>query len=532
MRSVSNGTRPVRVIRSLLHQKGYWFRLHNMRLTEKPDALLAKYRTVVLIHGCFCHGCGKCDRVTRVLWTYTAFRLKKIEENRRRNEEVRSTLRRGRLERPYGGVGMRNGRHRKASEGVRDGDASWPVIDFFSGCGGMSCGFHRRRPFKLIAAVDAEMAKPCEGFGRLECNPTYEANIGITPLERDIAELDPGEFFAEVSAAHRLKRGDLTAFLCCPPCTDFSRAKPTNHLVDSERNSLVVRTADFVESFFPEFVLMENARELIRGNHPHHFRGFVRRLEQLGYEVVGEIHMLTKFGLPQIRERALVIASRVGPVKTLADLWDGWRVSEAATTVRHAIGHLASRPVAAVQADPSDPMHQCPGFATDIVRRRMEAIPPDGGSWHDLAHHPEWDDLLVDSMRDRIKRQDLGSHPDVYGRMAWDKPAPTIKRECAHVGNGRYAHPEQHLLLTVREMSLLNGFLGDYVFVAESLANRYRHIGDAVPPLISYQLSALVLWMKTGTRPEPAEWVLPGASLKLEDIRLDRATSIQRTLFS
>jgi DNA (cytosine-5)-methyltransferase 1 len=122
-------------------------------------------------------------------------------------------------------------------------------------------------------------------------------------------------------------------------------------------------------------------------------------------------------------------------------------------------------------------------------------------------------------VRARLALNDLGSHPDVYGRMAWDRPAPTIKRECAHVGNGRYAHPEQHRLLTVREMSLLQGFPADYRFASESLANRYRHVGDAVPPLISYQLSALVAWMKTGRRPAPREWALPGTSLNDCDIQ-------------
>jgi len=408
---------------------------------------------------------------------------------------------------------------------------SWTFVDFFSGCGGMSCGFARRKSFRVLAAVDAEMAKPCEGLGKLGCNSTYAANIGVNPLDRDIAELQPQDFLSDLSAqtGAQLRRGELTVFLCCAPCTDFSRAKPTNHLVDSDKNSLVIKSAEFVEAMLPEFVLMENARELIRGNHPHHFLGFKRRLEELGYEVSGEIHTLTRFGLPQVRERALIIASRVGPVRTLGDLWKGWGVAPSATTVRHAIGHLP--PVVAGGCDPQDPMHQCPGFATDLVRRRMEAIPPDGGSWFDLANQPKGDELLTDSMKDRLSRNDLGSHPDVYGRMAWDRPAPTIKRECAHVGNGRYAHPEQARLLTVREMALLNGFPDDYTFVSESLANRYRHIGDAVPPLISYQLSALVTWMKTGKRPGPAEWVLPGVSLKLADLRRSKSDVAQRLLF-
>src|SRR3954454_1679598 len=107
----------------------------------------------------------------------------------------------------YNGMAMRNGRTRFSGEipqeraalnghVLKGSGTNWPVIDFFSGCGGMSCGFARRPPFRLIAAVDAEMAKPCEGFGKLGCNPTYAANIGIEPLDRNIADLDPQEFFA------------------------------------------------------------------------------------------------------------------------------------------------------------------------------------------------------------------------------------------------------------------------------------------------------------------------------------------------
>jgi DNA (cytosine-5)-methyltransferase 1 len=384
----------------------------------------------------------------------------------------------------------------------------------------MSYGFARRQPFRLVAAVDAEKAKPCEGFGRLGCNETYRANVGLQPFERDIGTMDPEAFLREIAGrvSPRLRLGSLTALLCCPPCTDFSRAKPANHLSDRPGNTLVAKCADFVEAFLPEFVVMENARELISGNHPHHYLGFVRRLEGLGYDVRGEVQLLTKYGLPQIRERAMVVASRLGPVKTLDDLWEGWWLAPEATTVRHAIGSLNAKPLAAGDVSADDAMHQSPGFGTELVRRRMEAIPRNGGSWYDLANHPTADQLLIASMKARLARNDPGSHPDVYGRLNWDRPCVTIKRECAHVGNGRYAHPEQTRLLTVREMALLQGFPDSYEFPATSLANRYRHIGDAVPPLVSYQLSALVSWMKTGKRPRTRQWILPGSSLRSEDV--------------
>ncbi len=248
----------------------------------------------------------------------------------------------------------------KKSETSKKHGKPWTVIDLFSGAGGMSCGFARRKPFKIVAAVDAEHAKPCEGYGSLGCNETYQRNIGIEPFNEDIGSIDTEEFLHRV----KLKRGDLTVLICCPPCTDFSRAKPENHSVDTAKNSLVRKCADFVESLFPEFVLMENARELIDGNHPHHFRDFRSRLEKMGYIVQADVHKLTKFGLPQIRERALIIASRVSSVRTLEELWNGWKPASKAINVRHAIEHLP--PIEAGEPNDEDPMHQSPDSAVSF----------------------------------------------------------------------------------------------------------------------------------------------------------------------
>jgi DNA (cytosine-5)-methyltransferase 1 len=274
----------------------------------------------------------------------------------------------------------------------------------------------------------------------------------------------------------------------------------------------VDKTADFVEAFLPEFVVMENARELIMGRQSHHYQNFAARIAELGYKVSGKIHRLEKYGLPQYRERAIVLASRTAKPRSLEDLWEGWEVVPAALTVRHAIGRYGKIRLEAGAVHDRDPMHRCPAFASDLVKRRMAAIPHDGGSWFDLAGHPSAADLLIPSMKDRLKRGDLGSHGDVYGRLAWGRPSPTIKRECGHVGNGRYAHPEQTRLLSLREMSILQGFPDDYEFVSSSLSNSYRHVGDAVPPMISFQLSAIIKWMKTGVRGEPDDWILPGTS--------------------
>jgi DNA (cytosine-5)-methyltransferase 1 len=388
----------------------------------------------------------------------------------------------------------------------------WLMVDLFSGAGGMSCGFSRHPAFDVVGAADAQIGKPSAAPGSLGCNATYRANIRLAPVEADLAEADP----ANVCAAMALHGRRPAVLAAGPPCTGFSRTVASNHLRDDRRNGLVGRVGDYAELLRPDIVLIENARELAIGKFSGHLRRLLARLDGLGYSAVAATHFLTDFGLPQRRERTIVIAAR-RPLRArgLTELWRGWRVDAKATHVRRAIWDLP--PVPAGQPDRTDPLQVSPAFRAGVSRRRLAAVPHDGGSWADLLRHPDTATLLTPAMAGRVARGDFGSHPDIYGRLWWDRPAVTIKRECSHVGNGRYAHPEQDRLCTVREMSILQGFPRDYQFTG-SLANMYRHIGDAVPPLISYQLAGLSEWILTGRRPDPADLLLAGCQLSTGDL--------------
>jgi DNA (cytosine-5)-methyltransferase 1 len=253
-----------------------------------------------------------------------------------------------------------------------------------------------------------------------------------------------------------------------------------NHLVDDARNTLVARTGEFAAALMPRVVVMENVKELLVGRNRHHFLALSSKLRELGYDVWAGVHDLSDFGLPQRRMRTLVIARLDRAVAPLVVEPPARR-----TTVRDAIGGLPQ--VEQGEVHPDDPMHVSPRH-TAIVTERMKAIPPDGGSWSDIVEtHPH---LLTPSMIGKRP----GSFPDVYGRLAWERPAITITRECAHPGNGRYTHPEQHRMLTVREMALLQGFPADYEFIGPMNA-RYNQIGDAVPPLVARRLAGHVASM-------------------------------------
>lgn len=396
--------------------------------------------------------------------------------------------------------------------GRRSPSQQWDVVDLYSGAGGASLGFHVHPRFRIVGAADAQMGKPSTLPGRLGCNSTYKLNIGIEPLDADLGTLDQ----ADLHNALGLTRSP-SVLIACPPCTGFSRTLAHNHLRDDPRNSLVARTALFAREFEPHIMIMENARELYMGRFARHLSQLASDMTRMGYRVQSGTYLLNEFGLPQKRERALVIAVRGDfPLLNIADLWEGISVDQKATHVRRAIWTLP--PIQAGERHPDDPMHAAPRFTSKTSLQRLSAIPHDGGSWFNLLGHPEEETLLTPTMKHRAVIRDFGSHPDVYGRLWWDRPAATIKRECGHAGNGRYSHPEQDRLCSVREMAILNGFPMTYQFGGESLSNMYRHIGDAVPPLISYQLAALCSWILTGQRPKPDEMVLPGTHLAAGDI--------------
>lgn len=78
-------THPERVVRSLLHSRGFRFRLHYRDLPGKPDIALPKYRTVIFVNGCFWHACPNCKKGSRRPKTNAAFWANKIEKNVQRD---------------------------------------------------------------------------------------------------------------------------------------------------------------------------------------------------------------------------------------------------------------------------------------------------------------------------------------------------------------------------------------------------------------------------------------------------------------
>jgi DNA (cytosine-5)-methyltransferase 1 len=220
----------------------------------------------------------------------------------------------------------------------------------------------------------------------------------------------------------------------------------------------------FVLKLAPEAVFIENVPDLFAARNWDSFRRLRDALVEGGYDLRASVVNFAELGVPQERFRAVILARREAPVSLPSAACS----PDEFVTVRQAIGHL--RPIASGETDASDPMHQASRHRVDTVDV-IRQVPLDGGS------RPSG---VGPACLDRA-RGDFGGYTDVYGRLWWDKPAPTITARCRTPSCGRFVHPEQHRGLTVREAALLQTFPESWQFEGP-FDDRFKQIGNAVPP--------------------------------------------------
>nr|WP_246382633.1 DNA cytosine methyltransferase [Micromonospora jinlongensis] len=320
------------------------------------------------------------------------------------------------------------------------------AFDLFSGAGGLTQGL-QDGGFRVLGAVEFDRA----------AGESYVLNHPKVRLwNSDIRTLDASKLLASV----RLRPGELDLLAGCPPCQGFSHLRTLNRTRDvlDERNDLIYDYLRFVRELRPKAVLLENVPALADDRRMTHL---IEGLIELGYPADDGYRILNAadYGVPQRRRRLVLLVSRDGPILSSF-------IVRPVATVRDAIGDLP------VPGNTGDALHDMPERRSQKVTELIRSIPLDGGSRTDLA----------------LSRQ-LPCHKkttgfrDVYGRMAWDKPAPTITTGCHNPSRGRFLHPEQHRAITLREAALLQSFPPDYQFAPAAGKERIAAmIGNAIPP--------------------------------------------------
>ena len=327
----------------------------------------------------------------------------------------------------------------------------WPTaIDLFSGIGGLSLGLRQAR-FRIAVALDvAPLAVE-----------SYRLNFPSVPVICGDVRNTTGQ---ELLKTARLEAGGVDLLAGCPPCQGFSaiRTKNRQSAVDDERNDLALEFLRLVGEIRPRFVLMENVPGLSKDSRHSQI---VNGLEKLGYGVACEVLNCASFGTPQRRWRLVLVAS----LGSRPELRTGGSKLQ---SVRDAISALSG-----TAGTSGDPLHDHGERRSAEILSVISAIPKDGGSRADLGLAAQ-----LECHRKATARGD-GWGRGCYGRMAWDKPAPTITGGCVNPAKGRFLHPEEDRAITIREALLLQGFPSDYKLSLRR--GKYAAadlVGNAIPP--------------------------------------------------
>lgn len=335
------------------------------------------------------------------------------------------------------------------------------MIDLFCGCGGASLGIESAGQ-EVVAAVDIN-----EGA----CN-TYFQNLGLQPICGDLNTISGNDILNH----YGIKKSDVDLVIGCPPCQGFSSLRATTGAdVSDKRNQLVSVFLKRIAELDPQCVIFENVVGILNGHGRAYLDLFIKKIQKQGYRINSEILVnVADYGIPQLRKRVVITGikdtdfSPVLPVPTFFDpkkkgIYDNpWR------TVRDSIGDLP--PLQNGEKDSNIPNHVAREH-TEEAMRIISSIPKNGGGRKDLPTY-----LWLQCHRNLKHGAD-----SVYGRMSWDKPAPTITCRCTTPSSGRFIHPEQDRAITIREAARLQTFPDSFVFPIQPKFSEPQ-IGNAVPP--------------------------------------------------
>ncbi|WP_238015567.1 DNA cytosine methyltransferase [Dactylosporangium sp. AC04546] len=326
------------------------------------------------------------------------------------------------------------------------------AVDLFCGVGGLSYGL-QDAGIHVAAGVDLDGA----------CDYPYRTNVRAPFHTRDIRNVTVEELNGMwPNGAIRLLAG-------CAPCQPFSSYRRGVDTSNEVQWSLVDEMRRLVEGALPDVVTMENVPRIGSASI---FSTFVARLRELEYQVDFKSCYCPSYGVPQHRRRMVLVASRLGDIKVPK----GAIAPANYATVRQVIGTLP--PVGHGETHPSDRLHKSRTLTKLNLERIQRSTP--GGTWR------EWPEEL----RAPCHRKETGAtFRNVYARMVWDEPSPTITTLAYNFGAGRFGHPDQDRPITLREAAILQSFPPDYEFAAPEdpvqFAPLGRLIGNAVPPRLA-----------------------------------------------
>ena len=335
------------------------------------------------------------------------------------------------------------------------------VISLFSGAMGLDIGL-AKAGLNVVIGQDFDAS----------CVKTMRAN-GHKVLEGDIREIEPQQLLSLTG----LHIGE--PFLICggPPCQPFSTAGKRLGINDP-RGSLFMDFIRMIDYIRPRFFVMENVKGIMSAplkhvplaerdeKDPEQRLGTVldvilSEFNKLGYKTVYGVLDAVNYGVPQFRERFVLIGSRDNediflPIPTHFQM--------------HQNQEYQWQSVRSVIEDLEFDSGECATLSDE--RLKFLKMVPQGGNWRDL---PE--DIIPIAMGGAYTSG--GGKVGFYRRLSYDQPSPTVVTSPVQKAT-MMCHPTQNRPLSVKEYARIQQFPDNWIFTGTTAA-KYRQIGNAVP---------------------------------------------------
>lgn len=331
------------------------------------------------------------------------------------------------------------------------------AIDLFSGAGGLHIGFERAG-FDIRLCIDNDNL----------VEKTHRRNFPNIPMvNQDIRTISTEEIKTY------LKNGTVDVIIGGPPCQGFSTigkrvsSDPKKRIRHDPRNELVLTYAKIIRALKPKFIVMENVKGILTMDGGMYLQNVLKELKNAGYNADYKLINMADYGVPQIRERVVILGNRLGlPVlfpnpdhsdnteDGLAPWVDCWSVLKDLEKMgdNPAFNHVALKHT-----------------PKNIARYKLI---PEGGR------------LPEDSLPPELYRKNFGN---TYKRLDRKRPALTMVP-----GNDAFPiHPTLNRSLTVREAARIQTFPDNMVFEGNRRQQGHQ-VGNAVPPLFSEKLAQFV----------------------------------------
>lgn len=316
------------------------------------------------------------------------------------------------------------------------------IVDLFAGVGGLSMGFDKNG-FSTVLANDFDK----------DASNTFKLNHPkVNFIDGDIANIDKAVIEKNIGNI------DVDVLMGGIPCQSFSMAgrRIRRGIDNSEdpRHFLYREYFRILDLLNPKIALIENVKGILSSHNGEIIKEIIFSFESRGYKADYKLLDASDYGVPQARQRVVVIANRINKENIFPDKHNQKiSVGEAIDNIPEGVENHEKR------------------YLTGKTLERVKLI-KQGQNW---THLPE-------------KLQTRSIHSGAYGRIDPTKPSKTITTRFDTPSVGYVTHPTEHRTLTVREGARIQTFPDNFIFTGPRM-QQYKQVGNAVPVKLGYELS-------------------------------------------